>query len=60
MFPESLGLLPVNSAAGFPGNYNLVLQNNSFPVMIENFGAGRCAALSGAPFNFGQAFWYSN
>ena len=59
--PASSGMLPVNSVPGFPGNYNVVIQNNTAPSMVENYGAARCAALTAAPIFLGQQkFWCTN
>ena len=50
----------ITSVYEFPNNYRVVLQNNSSPVMVENFGAARCATLASAPLFLDQRFWCAN
>ena len=60
MTTGSLGMAEITSVFEFPTNYRVVLQNNSFPVMIENFAASRCATLASAPLFLDQRFWCAN
>ena len=57
---DTLGMAEITSVYEFPNNYRVVLQNNSSPVMVENFGAARCATLASAPLFLDQRFWCAN
>ena len=50
----------VDTAAGFPDSYNVVVQSTSAVSNMPNMNAYRCKALGSPPLSLDQRYWSTN